>query len=189
MSNIDRIEKFFHDQLTMLSSDNKSKARSEIQRLKDWLIKHQDETVPDGTKGKILSILERYNRAAGNFADLRKSVEELFSAYLQLPEGKLLSAKDKSKVLKWYQQLIDYSEDVNDVLMVASTRWTVELVDESNKTVTLLSTENAELWKEDVAVTETALFNQIKYSFEINDVSSSCLFVEIDESGRLKIVD
>ncbi len=184
MSNADRIEKFFSDQLTVLSAYNRSKVSSEIGKLKQWLVKHQDEVIPDASKQKLLSILERYNRAAGNFADIRSSVSDLFSDYLQMPEGKLVSAKDKSKVLKWIQNIGATTDDDScssggATVVKKASRWTVESIDEAKKTVTLLSTEDEELWKEDFAV-ESALFNQIKASF---DAGSSCV-VEIGDSGN-----
>lgn len=98
-----RIDKFVEDQtkvLTLASSCSKiGKINSEIGKLRTWLVKHQDDTIPDGGKAKLLAILEKYNRAMGYFSELTNSVVSLFEDYLQLPEGKLVSSKDKSKVI------------------------------------------------------------------------------------------
>ena len=188
MSNADRIEKFYADQITVLSAYGRAKVSAEIAKLKQWLLKHQDETVPDGAKSKIVSILERYNRAQGNFADIRNNVIELFSDYLQLPEGKLLSAKDKSKVLKWLQDIntsdVDAEEEGGGGGSSAgtgpsATLWTVESIDPEKRTITLLSTEDDQLWKENLLVDNAALFSQIQKG---QDGDNTCI-VEMDESG------
>ena len=52
MSNIDRIQKFADDQTKVLTSSSKpTKICSEIDKLRCWLIKHQDDSIPDGSKG------------------------------------------------------------------------------------------------------------------------------------------
>jgi hypothetical protein len=127
--------------------------------------------------------LERYNRAQANFADIRNNVIDLFSDYLQLPEGKLLSAKDKSKVLKWLQE-ITTSENENEGGGSSPTRWTVESIDPEKRTVALLSTEDDQLWKEDFVVENAALLTQIQ---QRQDEGGTCT-VEISESGVLKLV-
>lgn len=89
----DRINKFAEEQVSILTSSSPLKIISEIGKLKEWLIKHQDDAIPDGAKNKLLTILEKYNRAAGYYADIRPKVIALYENYLALPEGKLLSSK------------------------------------------------------------------------------------------------
>jgi len=62
-----RIDKYFDDQVGVISSGKLPKITSEIHALRTWLVKHQDESVPDGAKNKILSILEKYHRCATGY--------------------------------------------------------------------------------------------------------------------------
>jgi hypothetical protein len=155
MSNADRIQKFFDDQTSMMVSGIKSsKINSEIAKLRVWLVKHQEEVVPDSSKAKLIAILEKYNRAAGYMADIRETVLALFSDYLQLPEGKLLGSKDKNRVLIWSQNLCDSGEaqetvSADNPSISLPSCWFIENHDSKKRTITLLSTENCELWKED----------------------------------------
>jgi hypothetical protein len=111
---VERIQRYLDDQTKILVPGMKpAKITSEIANLKKWLVKHQDEAVPDGSKGKIMTVLEKYNRAAGYMADLRGPVANLFQDYLALPEGKLLSSKNKDKVKVWLANLGD-GEDGDD---------------------------------------------------------------------------
>ncbi len=52
MSNLERIQKFSDDQTKILVSSSKpNKINAEIEKLRTWLIKHQDEAITDGSKG------------------------------------------------------------------------------------------------------------------------------------------
>ena len=84
-----------------------AKITTEIAKLRTWLVKHQDEAVPDGSKGKIIAVLEKYNRAAGYMAEIRGAVSCLFQDYLALPEGKLLTSKGKDRVKAWLENMDD----------------------------------------------------------------------------------
>ena len=111
-----------------------------------------------------MTILEKYNRASGYFHDIRAAVTSLFSDYLQMPEGKLVSSKDKNKVLSWLQNLDnDQSEtvaEINTTSMMSISRWVVESVDITKHSVTLFSLIDAEVWKENLVIEET-LFNEL----------------------------
>jgi hypothetical protein len=154
MSASERIQRFADDQAKLLVSGSKSaKIKVEIDKLRTWMQKHQNETVPDAAKGKLFQVLEKYNRAASYFIDIRDSVLNLFGDYLQMPEGKLVSARDKSKILIWQQALLAAEDNPTDSSLQQNKRtsfWSVESIDKRKKTITLLNQEDAELWKEDV---------------------------------------
>ena len=58
MSSVDRIQKFAEDQTLLVSSTKHAKIKSEIRSLSSWLVKHQNESIPDSSKGKIFTMLE-----------------------------------------------------------------------------------------------------------------------------------
>jgi hypothetical protein len=125
----ERITKFCDDQTKIMVPGTKpAKITSEIAKLRTWLVKHQDEAVPDGSKGKIMSVLEKYNRAAGYMAELRAPVSCLFQDYLALPEGKLLTSKNKDRVKAWLENMDDGEGDGEDgskgaVTKMKTKRW------------------------------------------------------------------
>ena len=185
MAAVDRIQKFLDDQLLVLTSGSKPvKVIAEIDKFRAWLVKHQNEVVPDASKGKIMTILEKYNRAQGNFADYRDAVVKIFSDFLQLPEGKLTNSKNKSKVLIWLQNLTDgnagdESAQMEGTLSNSLTEWTIEGIDPEHSTVTLLSTTNSDEWKEDVPVRDPDLLARIQ---ELLDQNNSSVIVFLGES-------
>ena len=191
MANADRIQKFFDDQLVLLTSGSKpSKICSEIDKFRAWLVKHQDEVVPDGSKGKLMTILEKYNRVQGNFADYRDSVAKLFSDYLQLPEGKLTNSKNKSKVLIWLQNMADgniceESPASPGFSSNRSSEWSVEGIDAEQHTATLLSTTDPDSWKEDMLITNIELLSRIQMLFD--EGSTVVVLLDGDEKNIVAI--
>ena len=192
---VDRISKYFDDQVGLVSSGKIPKINSEIKSLASWLVKHQDELVPDGSKSKIVAILERYNRTAGYHAVLLGPIIQLFANFLALPEGKLCSSKDKSKVLNWYN-LLNAKEDGLDSEAArgvsvarsvggvkAVTRWSVQSLDVDKKSLTLLSEADTELWEEDLEVPSKPLFEEIRVLFE-SESSGEDVVVLFDETSR-----
>ena len=136
---VGRIQKFADDQTSLLVPTMKhSKIISEIKIFGTWLVKHQSESIPDGAKGTILTIMEKYNRASGYWLDIRPAVSELFSTFLQLPEGKLLSTKGKNKVLVWLNNMTnqDLIDDENEVNTEVLSKWTVESINTEKSAVT-----------------------------------------------------
>lgn len=182
---MDRVQKFYDDQVKLLVSNVKpSKICSEIGSLRTWLQKHQNDVIPDNSKTQLFTIIEKYNRAAGYFTDIRDTVEQLFADYLQMPEGKLVSAGNKRKVMVWLENLRASTDDADSKTPSVSTapsitKWSVESIDEAKKTVTLLSTEDAELWKEDFPLgrTNKALWSEVRAAFE----QGNAVTVDIDE--------
>ena len=79
MAAAERIQKLHDDQVKlMVPSTKAARILSEIGSFASWLVKHQGEAVPDGSKAKIMSVLEKYNRAAGYMFNIRKAVTSLF---------------------------------------------------------------------------------------------------------------
>lgn len=183
----DRINKFVEDQTKVLVSSSKpSKIIAEVNHLKQWLQKHQDETVPDGAKGKLMVIMEKYNRAQGYFVDIRDAVVDLYGCYLQLPEGKLVSAKDKAKVLVWVSNISSGEEEDSQPVAPSISKWTVESLDARKRKVTLLSMDDPDLWKEDMAVDDAPtmesiarLMGQGQVVVELEDGSDRIVSVEL----------
>ena len=183
MSNADRIQKFFDDQTHVLtakdSSSKTSKISSEVSSLRKWVVGHQDVAVPDGSKSKLVSIMERYNRAAGYYAPIRSVVQSLFEDFLQLPEGKLVNSKGKAQVLSWLQSFVDHDEATPAPSEAKShSTWTVEAVNAARGCVTLLNSDDAELWKEDWAVSAEHL-DSIRSLYDLGNTVT----VIIDDSS------
>jgi hypothetical protein len=186
-----RIEKYFNDQVSVLSSGKLPKINSELHGLGTWLVKHQDESVPDGAKNKILSILEKYYRCAmGHNAAIRGSVIQLFSDFLALPEGKLCGSKDKKRVLGWYNSLnadadADAAEGAPKAAAIAPvlSLWSVQGLDAASSSVTLLSEANAEFWMERVKVDDMDIFAAMRSLYEAAEAEGAGeVRVEWDET-------
>jgi len=193
---VDRIVKYFDDQIGILGSGKLPKIKSEIGSMRTWLVKHQDESIPEGAKGKILSILEKYNRAAtGHLASIRGPVIQLYGDYLALPEGKLCGTKEKNRVLNWYE-LLSAVEDAPATSAASGaaaeatariTRWSVQGVEAASRQVTLLNDEDADLWIEDLAVGDAELFAAICARYEGGeggDGGQGDVKVQFDEAAR-----
>jgi NCAIR mutase (PurE)-related protein len=85
--------------------------QSEVDRLAKWLQKHQEESVPDGSKTKLFATIQTYYKAAisapASEEGVRSAVHELVDVLLKIPEGKLVSAKAKQSAIKWIESLRD----------------------------------------------------------------------------------
>lgn len=184
MSSSDRVQKFFDDQAKVLVSSSKpGKISAEIDKLRTWLIKHQDEVLPDSAKTKLLSVMEKYNRAQAYFTDVRGAVQSLFEAYLQMPEGKLVSSSNKNKVLTWLQNMAS-SDDADSADNHSSSRsvtssWTVESIDEAKGTASLVSTANPDEWREDFPVGKDIL-----QEWAVHFGGEESIVVELDEASN-----
>ena len=154
----------------LISNQKESKISSEIDKLRTWLVKHQDETIPDGSKAKIVMILEKYNRLAAHATKLRSSVVNLFSDYLQLPEGKLVSSKDKARVLTWLNNIDSSSEIIQSQASENLTKWTVEVLNMKMQTISLLNENDVELWKEDFRLVDSGQFESICALYNDNKI-------------------
>lgn len=200
MAAADRVTKFYDDSLLVIqqsqSKSNNSKLFAEISKLKTWIQKHQDETLPDGHKGKLLQTLENYNRyvnTPGVIFEKEKVLDivlDLLSDYLQLPEGRLVTAAYKKKVMNWREILLaTTSESVLIAPSVGSsssssdhiTRWSVEGMEAKGQKITLLNIDNQELWKEDFVVKDKTIFQRIQLLSREAGESGKIVMVEMDE--------
>ena len=110
MGSTERVDKFLGDAENMLGNPERfsgAKVQSEIARLQKWLQKHQDESLPDGHKEKLLSAVQRYYKFACSSTsdESRNAVHNLVDDLLKLPEGKLVTGKAKKQALKWLDTL------------------------------------------------------------------------------------
>ena len=105
----ERIDKFVVDitRWSVKNAANDEKLRGEVERLTKWLEKHQNEMIPDGHKNKLLSLVDLVYRYIPTSQDerIQESKRSLCSCYLMMPEGKLVNAKSKKKVMKWLDTL------------------------------------------------------------------------------------
>ena len=153
MSAAERISKYLDDSKLLISSGNIPKLLAEIKKLTSYLQKHQTETVPEGAKTKLFGTIDAYYRLACIPAaqeNLVDCVTALIGSYLQLPEGKLVSATHKKKALTWFQELnVAPSDAPNDTAQSPTiTTWSLEGINDDGS-ITLLNVANSEDWKED----------------------------------------
>eukprot|EP01038_Epipyxis_sp_PR26KG_P014277 gene14277-19154_t len=199
MSAAERVGKFHEDidklkSISISSSNGKMipKLISESNKLQKWLQKHQNETIPDNMKTKLYMTIDQihsyYKRNILDTNDgFENSVSSLLGTYLQLPEGKLLGAKDKKKVLLWLQNLsLPSSGEMND-LIILNTIWIVHSINNDN-TLTIENKYDSELWNEAFAVNEQSQFdmiseainNEMTVQIEIDNNSSKIINVNIE---------
>jgi hypothetical protein len=105
----DRVSRFLDDATALCADGGRQpqKIVTEIRRLRTWLQKHQDESLVDAGKQKLVLAVECYFKLSlavdPTFsAALGEATQELVMDLLKLPEGKLIrNAGGKSKALKW----------------------------------------------------------------------------------------
>lgn len=181
----DRISKYFDDAKEIITEIRKGKnikLVNEVKKLSNWLQKHQNECVSDGIKGKLMSTVEIYYRHGSSVIVDNLALEAiciLLETYLQLPEGKLVTAKDKKKALAWLQEFSarTASCDPTKSTKVIS-KWFIDTVHD-DESLTLLSTLDSENWKEHFVAINAALFLPT-----IKELSNDCdvLVLDIDEN-------
>jgi hypothetical protein len=180
----ERVGKYLDDAKTLIAGGSQPKIQAEIRKLTTYLQKHQTESIPEGAKTKLFGAIEAYYRlACVNLSDegLVDCVSSLLGSYLQLPEGKLVSAAHKKKALVWIQELNASSgSSSKDTKTTKSTisSWTLEGINE-NGTVTLLSVADSERWLEDCKPRNLSEF--ISKISELQD-QGDVVVVEMDES-------
>jgi hypothetical protein len=104
----ERIDKFFDDCAHVIDGGSAAKISTEVRHLAKWMQKHQEDRATDSAKGKLFSTVQSYYKFA-----LRPDVDErvhsmiheLIDSYLKIPEGKLVSAKNKQSAMKWLETL------------------------------------------------------------------------------------
>lgn len=138
----ERVERFYDDAVKLCSEAKAPKLISEIQRLRQWLTKHQNENLSDAGKQKLMSACETYFKFAvardATFESPEcESVQNLISDILKLPEGKLVrSAGGKSKAMKWLElsqsRRPGPASNLAAAHSVPATRWIVADMSHSN---------------------------------------------------------
>ena len=210
----------------LLSGSLLPKIIAEIKRLRTWMQKHQSESVPDGAKAKLLATVDFYHRffivqlgrikimsAAGNDKklsvvrdQLHEGVHSLVSDYLQMPEGKLLSGRDKKKALAWIEGLVRLGAGEEASIATSSgsssssisgATWILQGINDDG-TIVLLSSIDCELWKESVHVLDKSLLASLRTlqaevdllneqgqeEEESGSVGGGNVYVELDETDR-----
>jgi hypothetical protein len=181
----DRVEKFLEDAEKLAAGGNLSKITAEVNKLRSWLQKHQYDVLPDGSKGKLLQVLVVYHKFFQSLQDASQKesfesiVSSLLSDYLQLPEGKLLVAKDKKKVMTWLQSLSAPSDA--GASLGSDDRYLVQDIDEECRTVTLQAVEDDSVWLEGVIVSSNTLFDELLERFRSE---GSDIVVSFDSAHR-----
>lgn len=179
----ERVDKFHEDAEKLIASKNSVKIASEVNKLRTWLQKHQYDVLPDGSKGKLLQILVLYQRFYQSLPDadakdkFEPSLSGLFSDYLQLPEGKLLAAKDKKKVMTWLQSL-STGESSSIPSATSLTRCLVQDVDDSGKTVTIQAVNDESQWLEQIPVSSQEVYDNISSVFHAGEEDIVVLYDE-----------
>ena len=104
MATAERIDKYHEDILSLLET-KKDSLGSEISKLSKWLLKHQDEALPDAQKNKLFTIVQKCYKHASETPDihpvLRGKIQSLIEDLCKMPVGKLVSMKTKKQGAKW----------------------------------------------------------------------------------------
>jgi hypothetical protein len=209
-----RIQKFSDDSIYLvevlsgnnIDSENKlflkiiPKSTTEINKLRVWLQKHQNESVTDGYKNKLFLIIDLYYRFYINkiitikTSDSKllsatslyyEAVSNLISDYLQFPGGKLLSAKDKKKVMTWNENLIEKKLSQICIEKTNNSLWIVQDINRKDNSLSLLNKANSELWKENFVIKDKQLIETIKTLFDTCQISNNSLIIDINESTNV----
>jgi hypothetical protein len=187
MSTADRVAKYYDDGRDLVGGGNSAKIMSEIRKLATYLQKHQTEAIAEGAKTKLFGTVEMYYRyAKGNLTNeaVVDCVSSLLSAYLQLPEGKLVSATHKKKVLQWVQEFTSGSSSApssggaGGKAATVVTTWSVEGVNDDGS-LTLLSAADSELWKENFMPVN--LKEYIATILTLQEDAAGTVLVDLDE--------
>eukprot|EP00933_Yihiella_yeosuensis_P073316 TRINITY_DN81965_c0_g1_i1.p1 TRINITY_DN81965_c0_g1~~TRINITY_DN81965_c0_g1_i1.p1 ORF type:complete len:202 (-),score=52.86 TRINITY_DN81965_c0_g1_i1:997-1602(-) len=111
MSSGDRVEKFAADGEALLKEPNAKKIASEVQKLRTWIHKHQDELLSDSHKEKLFVCMQKYHKYSSAKSssgyvvppECIAQVQGLVEDALKVPEGKLITMKTKKQLLKWLE--------------------------------------------------------------------------------------
>ena len=182
---------------------------AEINRLRTWIQKHQSESVTDGAKTKLFATVEGYFKffttQLGRVASsddpklltireqLHGVIHALIGDYLQLPEGKLLSGRDKKKALTWIDEMVRITSPCAAKSSVTSsignTLWVLQGINPDG-TILLLNSSDCELWKENFRLEKATLQAVRALQSEVENESLGDgdsfrnVFIELDEADR-----
>ena len=180
---VSRVQRYYDDAVRLLATINDSKITQEVKKLRQWLQKHQQETLPDGAKGKLMSTVEAYyifcTKRPTKFDDeLGDSIQNLVGDFLKIPEGKLINGKQKLKALKWFESTSVSSSSGKGKFNTSSTtkKWTVCDIDESGMLMLLSNQPGSDNIIEDFSITDTELLGRIRECFD----SEGTVTIELD---------
>jgi hypothetical protein len=188
----ERVDLFHDDGLKLLTGEgmNIKRILSEINKLRRWIQKHQNEVIPDGSKTKLLSTLQLYYKLTERLFEEEyvSQVEALVDDYLKLPEGKLTSSRSKQVCLNWLEALKRREWNQEEAASLAqggermTRRYIIADMNEEDHTFLLMSPDpNSEDFLEDVTVVpELAeeLFQHVRNA-ESSGTSSSTIYVNV----------
>mmetsp|Transcript_3702 Transcript_3702/g.3839 ORF Transcript_3702/g.3839 Transcript_3702/m.3839 type:complete len:164 (+) Transcript_3702:104-595(+) len=148
-----------------------------------------------------MMIAEKYYIYLSSSSTLPESVIDLISNLLSdmmaIPEGKLISSKAKSRLLKWSQSLqsditstSSNNNNSNTNNNSRRTEWIVaDIHEETGKQLTLMSADvDSSDILEYINVPDTALLERIQVRFETEEEGVTVL-VEIDNNGSHRVID
>ncbi|KAJ1431817.1 hypothetical protein B484DRAFT_448190 [Ochromonadaceae sp. CCMP2298] len=179
----ERIEKYLEDAKKHVAGQSTSKILAEMKKINTWLQKHQNESVPEGAKTKLISTVEvyfKYCTRPGAEAGLLEAASDVVGSYLQLPEGKLVSANYKKKALAWHQDIAALesgkaaSSSAFDSII---SHWFLDTLNDDG-TLNLLNKDNSEIWLEN--------YSPLNLADYLENMRSLCsendsVVVELDE--------
>lgn len=180
MSASDRVDKFYGDMASFIEAKNAKKLLSEIDRLKTWMQKHQNETLTEGSKTKLVSCIEACVRYQDN--EVKESALSLVSDYLTIPEGKLATSKAKKKFLN----IVNDShravsvKDGDTVDKKATITWTV--IDINKALLFNLESDDGQII-DGVKVIDKNLAKRLKEKFEVDGFISVKMNKEVISEG------
>ena len=107
----ERIDKFFVDckRWTGENIKNDSKVLEEMNKLHNWIDKHQTEMCSEEQQEKLLEILElfyRYSPRNTSTSSVSDKKLELLQDFLNLPIGFLLTHQGKEKIIQWVESIV-----------------------------------------------------------------------------------
>ena len=185
--------RFYDDAVKLCSEAKAPKLISEIQRLRQWLTKHQNENLSDAGKQKLMSACETYFKFAvardATFESPEcESVQNLISDILKLPEGKLVrSAGGKSKAMKWLELSQSRRPGPSNLAAahpVPATRWIVADMTHSHCLQLVSASSDAELSGQvldDVRVGDASTAQRVRSCLDAGGVVE----VELDGSNAI----
>lgn len=130
MSASERIDKFYADCFALPKSRGK-----ECEKISIWLQKHQSEIVPSGQQTKLVQLVDQHFRSGRE--DYPDKLLNLIQTMLSLPEGKLITAKSKQKILKFLEALAP-SKPVGISSATTVSTYSVIDIDESSGSIVVV---------------------------------------------------
>ena len=182
---VDRINLFHENSLKLTTGEgiNYKRISSEIQKMRKWMQKHQDESVPDSSKTKLMSAITKYRAATSVCIDLEENVYMLLDDFLKMPEGKLVSSRDKTVVLKWLQAMSGDQGGVEqkDSDDNSTASYIVGDINDDNTLLLMSPDPNQGDILENVIVEDSALLERIIAAFNSSD-NNFTVYVEVSKS-------